>query len=1037
MDTGYCGLVNQGATCYLNTVLQTFFMTPEFRDAVHKYSGPDKDEENNLLLQLNKLFLKLEDGKHEVKTTGVTRSLGMTCRDVWVQQDVAEFFRKILNEVSNESPVSENYQSTVINATKCLKCETEASDNSRYLDIPLPLNTSDHSTNIAYSVENGLRDFLKSELLEGDNQSYCDKCEMKTDTETRYYFQCLPRILTLQLKRFQFNYYQMSFVKIQCPVEIPLELRFQKAPTENTEWCLSATIPQSMPQQKLYESSKIKKEMAPADIWKYMLKMKRSRHGGHSDSVTSSKKNGKKSCSKATDIKKKVSLKMKTRSRQKLNKLKEKIQEIAIATSKSQESLRYELFAICDHSGGYKGGHYTARIKSFENSKWYTFNDSFVQEYLMEQVTGFRQSVMKEKVPCISSSTAYLLMYRKSEASKPDNNNTVNGNQRDTSSTESVNGNQWDPSSTESVNGNQGDPSSTEYLNGNQWDPSSTESVNGNQWDPSSIESVNGNQRDPSSTESVNGNQWDPSSTESVNGNQRDPSSTESVNGNQWDPSSTESVNGNQWDPSSTESVNGNQWDPSSTESVNANQGDPSSTESLNGNQGDPSSTESVNANQRDPNSTESVNGNQGDPSSTESVNGNQWDPSSTESVNGNQWDPSSTESVNGNQWDPSSTESVNANQRDPNSTESVNGNQWDPSSTESVNANQRDPGSTKSVNVNQRDPSSTESVNANQRDPGSTKSVNGNQWDPSSTESVSGNQRDPSSTESPKEGFPDEQDQNWNAGFQGDLHARPILERRGMGGEEEEGCKDIDRPQQLDPSGHCCQERSSSSQFRWQGSDDGYTWRSGAAVVCGGGGQSTGQRRAAALHLPAGGRPIASRDERSTAGRPTTPALLMELKPDDKKIMIGNQRDSRSTENPIEGFPDEDWKWDVPAILGKKTDGSWCLRVDFSKINPVTTKVSYLLHRISEALDYIFGSCWFSELVGSLNLRSGDSEVQLSLEFCPKTMVSIDREFWQFQMKLFGEFTFECLVKRVHVSGTRTRCVIYLDDLEVHTPKF
>ncbi|MBN3273250.1 UBP47 hydrolase, partial [Polyodon spathula] len=944
MDTGYCGLVNQGATCYLNTVLQTFFMTPEFRDAVHKYSGPDKDEENNLLLQLNKLFLKLEDGKHEVKTTGVTRSLGMTCRDVWVQQDVAEFFRKILNEVSNESPVSENYQSTVINATKCLKCETEASDNSRYLDIPLPLNTSDHSTNIAYSVENGLRDFLKSELLEGDNQSYCDKCEMKTDTETRYYFQCLPRILTLQLKRFQFNYYQMSFVKIQCPVEIPLELRFQKAPTENTEWCLSATIPQSMPQQKLYESSKIKKEMAPADIWKYMLKMKRSRHGGHSDSVTSSKKNGKKSCSKATDIKKKVSLKMKTRSRQKLNKL-HTIQEIAIATSKSQESLRYELFAICDHSGGYKGGHYTARIKSFENSKWYTFNDSFVQEYLMEQVTGFRQSVMKEKVPCISSSTAYLLMYRKSEASKPDNNNTVNGNQRDTSSTESVNGNQWDPSSTESVNGNQGDPSSTEYLNGNQWDPSSTESVNGNQWDPSS-----------------------------------------------------------------TESVNGNQWDPSSTESVNANQGDPSSTESLNGNQGDPSSTESVNANQRDPNSTESV--------------------------NGNQWDPSSTESVNGNQWDPSSTESVNANQRDPNSTESVNGNQWDPSSTESVNANQRDPGSTKSVNVNQRDPSSTESVNANQRDPGSTKSVNGNQWDPSSTESVSGNQRDPSSTESPKEGFPDE-DQNWNAGFQGDLHARPILERRGMGGEEEEGCKDIDRPQQLDPSGHCCQERSSSSQFRWQGSDDGYTWRSGAAVVCGGGGQSTGQRRAAALHLPAGGRPIASRDERSTAGRPTTPALLMELKPDDKKIMIGNQRDSRSTENPIEGFPDEDWKWDVPAILGKKTDGSWCLRVDFSKINPVTTKVSYLLHRISEALDYIFGSCWFSELVGSLNLRSGDSEVQLSLEFCPKTMVSIDREFWQFQMKLFGEFTFECLVKRVHVSGTRTRCVIYLDDLEVHTPKF
>ncbi|XP_058852435.1 ubiquitin carboxyl-terminal hydrolase 47 isoform X5 [Acipenser ruthenus] len=342
MDTGYRGLINQGATCYLNTVLQTFFMTPEFRDAVHEYSGPEKDKEKNLLFQLKKLFQNLEDGEYEVKTTGVTRSLGMMHRDGRVQQDVAEFFRKILNEVSKESPVSENYQSTVINSIKCLRCGTEASDNSRYLDIPLPLNTTDHSASIMYSVEKGLLDFLKTELLEGDNQSYCDKCEMKTDTETRYYFQRLPQILTLHLKRFEFDYYQMSYVKIQCPVEIPLELQFQ-APTENTEWCFSATIPQSMPQQKLSKDNKRNKEITAAVIQKLPLKMK-------------------------------------MRSRQKLNKPKETVQEIAVAASKRQYSVRYELFAICDHSGGYSGGHYTARIKSFENDKWYTFDDSFVHE---------------------------------------------------------------------------------------------------------------------------------------------------------------------------------------------------------------------------------------------------------------------------------------------------------------------------------------------------------------------------------------------------------------------------------------------------------------------------------------------------------------------------------------------------------------------------------------------------------------------------------------------------------------------------------
>ena len=30
-STNLCGIVNQGATCYLNTLIQTLFYTPEFR----------------------------------------------------------------------------------------------------------------------------------------------------------------------------------------------------------------------------------------------------------------------------------------------------------------------------------------------------------------------------------------------------------------------------------------------------------------------------------------------------------------------------------------------------------------------------------------------------------------------------------------------------------------------------------------------------------------------------------------------------------------------------------------------------------------------------------------------------------------------------------------------------------------------------------------------------------------------------------------------------------------------------------------------
>ncbi len=35
--TGFCGIYNQGATCYMNAFLQTLFMTPEMRRAVYEF----------------------------------------------------------------------------------------------------------------------------------------------------------------------------------------------------------------------------------------------------------------------------------------------------------------------------------------------------------------------------------------------------------------------------------------------------------------------------------------------------------------------------------------------------------------------------------------------------------------------------------------------------------------------------------------------------------------------------------------------------------------------------------------------------------------------------------------------------------------------------------------------------------------------------------------------------------------------------------------------------------------------------------------
>ena len=63
-----------------------------------------------------------------------------------------------------------------------------------------------------------------------------------------------------------------------------------------------------------------------------------------------------------------------------------------------KNSYKYELYSICNHSGGVMGGHYTSYIKN-ANGKWYHFNDTSVSE-----------------VPLINSiitPKAYCLFYRK------------------------------------------------------------------------------------------------------------------------------------------------------------------------------------------------------------------------------------------------------------------------------------------------------------------------------------------------------------------------------------------------------------------------------------------------------------------------------------------------------------------------------------------------------------------------------------------------------------------------------------------------
>lgn len=109
--------------------------------------------------------------------------------------------------------ISDLYEGKMLDYVRCLECDTEKSREDTFLDIPLPVRP--FGSNIAYnSVEEALRAFVQPETLDGTNQYFCEKCNKKCDAHKGLKFTKFPYLLTLHLKRFDFDYNTMLRIKL-------------------------------------------------------------------------------------------------------------------------------------------------------------------------------------------------------------------------------------------------------------------------------------------------------------------------------------------------------------------------------------------------------------------------------------------------------------------------------------------------------------------------------------------------------------------------------------------------------------------------------------------------------------------------------------------------------------------------------------------------------------------------------------------------------------------------------------------------------
>ncbi|KAJ7220029.1 hypothetical protein GGX14DRAFT_585151 [Mycena pura] len=237
-ETGYVGLINQGATGYMNCVLQSIFFIRSLRRAIYQIPTEGAVPTDSIALALQRLLYNLQTSNGPVATTELTASLGWKTRDVYMQGDAHAFNRLLQDNLESfmkgtsvDGTIEKIYVGRAKSRIKCTDVDYESVMVEGFDDIELNVGGMKN-------LRDSFKDYVAVEILDGYSTPQFGLQEAKSGL----IFESFPPVLRIRLKRFAFQRGADGFELVpttgryEYPTEIDLSEFLDEAADRSTPW---------------------------------------------------------------------------------------------------------------------------------------------------------------------------------------------------------------------------------------------------------------------------------------------------------------------------------------------------------------------------------------------------------------------------------------------------------------------------------------------------------------------------------------------------------------------------------------------------------------------------------------------------------------------------------------------------------------------------------------------------------------------------------------------------------------------------------